>query len=168
MIEQLAAGAVGERCIHLVEEVLRLDEEAAVAVLQGLEQQPTGQAGFPDTGRANEDNVLGTRDEVEFGEGTDLSLVDAGLFLEGKGLQRPRFGHRRLPDAPGERALLPALPLGAQEPRQELGDGELLGLGLLELRVEDRGDLLQVQGLEQLFQVVIHRRPPGPFARAAG
>jgi hypothetical protein len=58
-VEQPARRTVGERRVHLVEEVLGAHEDAAVAVLQGLEQQPRGQAGLADAGGADEDDVLG-------------------------------------------------------------------------------------------------------------
>jgi hypothetical protein len=36
-VDELAGGAIGERGIHLVEEILGLDEQGAVAVLERLE-----------------------------------------------------------------------------------------------------------------------------------
>jgi hypothetical protein len=38
-VEERARGAVGEAGVHLVEEILCSDEEAAVAVLEGFEQE---------------------------------------------------------------------------------------------------------------------------------
>ena len=147
-----------ERGVHLVEEVLGADEDAAIAVLQRLEQQPAGEARLADAGRADEDDVLGLGDEVELGEGADLPLVDAGLALEGEGLERPLLGHGGVLDAPGERALLAALPLGAQQPGQSVSNGSPSFSALLAPRRRFR-HLLQVQAPQQLLEVIIHRHP---------
>src|SRR5262249_39695410 len=111
---KLARGTVGERGIHLVEEVLGADEEAAITVLQCLEQEPRGEPGLADARRSDEDDVLGLGDEVELGEAADLLRVDARLALEGEGLERPFLGELRALDAPGERGLLLPVPLRAK------------------------------------------------------
>src|ERR1035437_3872247 len=40
--QELARGTVGQRRIHFIEQILRADELAAVAVLQRLQQEATG------------------------------------------------------------------------------------------------------------------------------
>ncbi len=85
-------GPVREGGVHLVEEVLCADELAAVAVLQGLEEQAGGEAGLAHAGLADEDDVLGPGNEVELGEGADLAAVDAGLFGVGEALKGPLLG----------------------------------------------------------------------------
>ena len=40
-LQQLSRRAVGQRCIHFIEQVLRLDELTPVAVFQRLQQQAT-------------------------------------------------------------------------------------------------------------------------------
>jgi hypothetical protein len=74
-IDELSRGAIGEGGVHLVEEVLGPDEEATVAVLEGLEEDSRGEARFPDAGLADEDDVFGLADEVELGESADLPAV---------------------------------------------------------------------------------------------
>jgi len=81
-----------------------------MAVLQRLEQQPRGEAGLADAGRADEHDVLGLGDELELGERPDLTLVDAGLALERERLEGPLLGDPGALDAPGERGLLVGLP----------------------------------------------------------
>lgn len=39
-VEEPTCGAIGKRGVHFVEEILRSNEEAAVAVLQSLQQEP--------------------------------------------------------------------------------------------------------------------------------
>jgi hypothetical protein len=90
--QELARGAVRQRRVHLVEQVLGADELAAVSVLDSFEQDAGRQSGFSDTGRTDEDEVLLFGNEVEFGEGADLFAVDARLLGEGEGLQGPAFG----------------------------------------------------------------------------
>jgi len=58
---------VGERAIHVVEELLGVDEAAAVALAQGAQHDAGGQSGLADAGLADEDEVGAGGDEVEFG-----------------------------------------------------------------------------------------------------
>src|SRR5690606_13940702 len=136
-VEQLARRAVGERGVHLIEKVLCLEEQTAVAILESLEQQARGESRFSDGGGADKDDVLRASHEVETGEAADLSAGDARLALEREGLEGPLLGERSTLDAPVEGGLLLAVPLGAQQAEQELGIGELLLLGELELVFED-------------------------------
>jgi hypothetical protein len=48
-IEESARGTIGQRCVHLVKKVLRLDELAAITVFESLQQDAGSQAGFPRT-----------------------------------------------------------------------------------------------------------------------
>src|SRR6202789_656684 len=119
-IEELAARAVRQGRVHLVEEVLRADEEAPMAILQRLQQEARGETRLADSRRADEDDVLGLGHEVEIGEAADLSLRDAGLALPGEGLDRPRLRHRGLLDPVRQHALLLVVPLGAEQTRDQL------------------------------------------------
>jgi len=67
---------------HVVEEVLRLDEEAAVAVLEGLEQECRREPGLAYASLADEDEILALGNEVELGELPNRRLVDARLQVE--------------------------------------------------------------------------------------
>jgi len=49
-VEQAARGSIGERRVHLVEEILRPDEAGAIAVLKRLEQEPRREPGLPHAG----------------------------------------------------------------------------------------------------------------------
>ncbi len=138
---------------------------AAVAVLQRLEQQAGGESGLADAGRADEDDVLGLGDEVELGEGADLPLGDAGLALEGEGLERPLLGQAGVLDAPGERALLAVLPLArAAGGRADSAKGVLVlvGLGQLARRGSRRScvrcRLLSSCSRSSVIVVVLRRR----------
>ena len=71
--------------------------------------------------------------------------VDAGLPFEGKGFDRPRLGQSRLFDPPRERRLLPMMVLRAQESGEEGAVRELVLLGMRQLVVDDRRDLLEME-----------------------
>ena len=58
-------------------------------------------------------------------KGSDLSAVDAGLFLEGEGLQSPPLGQTGALDAPLESLLLFGVPLGSEQAEEEFLVGEL-------------------------------------------
>ena len=130
-VEQSSGRAVGQRRIHLVEEILRAHEDAAVAVLQRLEQEPRGQPRLADARWPDEDDVLRLRDEFELGEGPNLPLVDAGLALEGKRLQRPLLRQTRILPM----ALSTAPGAEVQRPLATVVIGGLLSATLLTLFV---------------------------------
>ena len=131
LIEELSSGAVGEGSIHFIEEVLSPDEEAAVAVLDGLHEKPGGESGLSDSRRPDEDDVLGLWDEVELGEGAKLTTGRAGLFAERKRLESPLFGEPSASDTPAESGLLAVVPLGAKQANEECLVGELFFVGVL-------------------------------------
>ena len=70
-------------------------------------------------------------------------------------LDGPLLGHGGSLDAPVECGLLLAVPLGAQQAEQELAVGQLLLLRVLQLLFDDLADLAEVQGLEQLVELVV-------------
>src|SRR5260370_20590575 len=74
-IQQTARGAIGQRGVHLIEQILRADELATVAILQGLQYDPASQSGFAHAGRPRQHQILVLGDEVELGEGADLLAV---------------------------------------------------------------------------------------------
>src|SRR5690606_3032587 len=59
-VKELSRRAVGERGVHLVEERLSGQEDAAVAVLQRLEQDPRGQPRLADAGATDEPGFRAT------------------------------------------------------------------------------------------------------------
>jgi hypothetical protein len=54
--------------------------------------------------------VFGLGDEVELGQAPDLAAGDAGLELEGEGLEGPLLGQGGLLDPPGQGRLTSAGP----------------------------------------------------------
>ena len=78
---------------------------------------------------ADEDEVFGLGQELQFGQGVDLFAADCGLAGEGEAGQRPALGQAGLADAPGQRGFLPVVPLGSQQPGNKLGVGDVLLLG---------------------------------------
>lgn len=50
-VDQLPCGAVGERSVHLIEQILSANELAAQLILQSLEQEATRQSGLAHAGR---------------------------------------------------------------------------------------------------------------------
>src|SRR5690606_521810 len=139
-VEQFARRAIGERSVHLVEEILSLEEQSSRAVLERFEQQAGGEAGFPHAGPTDEDDVLGAGNEVEAGKLADLPARDTGLPLEGEGFDCPLLGQSGTFDAPVERRLLLMMPLGAEQAQQKLAVGGLLLKGIAKLLAEDLAD----------------------------
>src|SRR6202040_3547908 len=68
-LQEPAGRALGERCVHLIEQLLRFEEECPVAVLHRLQEQATGKSGFSDAGFTDEDNILRLGDKIQGGEG---------------------------------------------------------------------------------------------------
>lgn len=62
-------------------------EEDPIAVLDGLEAQPDCEVSLPDTGRAQEDDVLACLHKPTDREGLNLLLIERGLIAEVEGLQ---------------------------------------------------------------------------------
>ncbi len=160
MVDQLARGAVGQRGVHLVEQILCADELAAQPILQSLQQEAAGQSGLADAGGADEDQILVLGHEVEFGEASDLLALHAGLAAVGKGFQRPALGQIGAADAPLQRALLAVMPLGAQQRGDELRVRDLLLVGGASSS-RDRAHAAELEILQQLFDLVSHRDPRG-------
>jgi len=75
---ELSSRAISQGRIHFVEQVLGLDEESAVAVLQGFEQQAGGDSGLAYAGLADEDDILGLGNEAELG-GNDSIVQLSGM-----------------------------------------------------------------------------------------
>src|SRR5262249_40430621 len=109
-------------------EVLGFDEEAAVAILESFEQEGGGQSGLADPGGADKHEILLLGDEVEVCALADGGGVNAGLHVEGEGLQGPALGQAGPVDAVGEAALAHESLLLSQDARIKLG---VAGFGLL-------------------------------------
>jgi hypothetical protein len=63
----------------------------------GLAQQPHSQPGLAGAGFADEQDIVGTAQEVEPGE--DLRLADPWLTVDGEGIERPPPRQMRLAEA---------------------------------------------------------------------
>ena len=50
MADEFMRGTIGQRGIHLLEEILRSDEQSAITILECLEQQTRGKSRLPDSG----------------------------------------------------------------------------------------------------------------------
>src|SRR6516164_3321570 len=87
--DEFARSSVGDRSVHLVEQVLGADEQPAIAVLQSLQQKSGRQSGFPDSGRPDKHYIDGLGNKLQFGQLTDLAARNARLLLEGERLQSP-------------------------------------------------------------------------------
>ena len=100
-------GAVGKGSIELIEQVLGVEEPAAVSGEDGLAKETYGKAGFARTGIADKDDILSSFHKGKTGEGLNLRAVEVGLALEGKGLESPSPGDLRLLEAMIEAPFLP-------------------------------------------------------------
>src|SRR5260370_5548421 len=96
-----------------MKQVLGTDELAAVAILQGLEQNAACQPGLTHSSRTNKNDVLGFGYELTLGKGANLLAADAGLAWEGKGFQRPSPGHVGPAEPPLQGGFLARVPLGS-------------------------------------------------------
>ena len=67
------------RDAEVFEESVHAGEVHAVAVLDGLNADGHGEMRLPDSGRSEQDEVVGVRHEAEAGELHDLLAVDVGL-----------------------------------------------------------------------------------------
>jgi hypothetical protein len=159
-LQKPAGRAISERGVHFIEQILRFEEERPVAVLHRLQEQTTGKSGFTDTSFTDEDNIFSLGDKFQGCEGTDLPLIDARLYFEREGLERPGFGHLCPLDARCKRAFLAGLPLGAQQLHEQCRERGTVLLGGREVFIEPRGDSLQMQVREQLLELLIHRIRP--------
>ena len=111
---------------------------------------------LPTPGVADEDDVLLLRDEVELGELFHDRGVDAWLRGEGEGLERPALRQASAAD-PVLEALLPLkLVLLAQHSRVEVRVARLGFLRASELALDNVAHVLDTEGLEKLFDVVVH------------
>ena len=117
--------------VHLVEEVLRFDEEAPVAPLERAHEDGAGDAGLAHAGLTHEDDVGRAVDEVERGELLDGGALEGGLLLPREGVEGPSLGEPRAPQAVLEEAHLLVLKLLAQDAPQELGIAGGFGLSSL-------------------------------------
>src|SRR5215470_294205 len=168
-VQELARGAVREAGVHLVEQVLCPDEQTAVAVLKGLEQDGRGEPRLAHPRGTDKDDVLPLGDEVELAELLDRGLVDGGLRRPGEGLERPALGQLRAIDPVLEAPLLLELVLLAQQARVEFGVARLGLLGACELALDDLTHRPHLQVLEELFQIIIHElSSPSPGSSSSG
>src|SRR6202035_543140 len=92
-LQEPAGRAIGERGVHFIEQILRFEEERAVAVLHRLQEQATGKSGFANASFTHKNYVFSLGDKIQGREGTDLPLIDAGLDFERERLERPGLGH---------------------------------------------------------------------------
>src|SRR5208283_5068625 len=79
LAQQPGGRAIGQRGVKFVEQDLRIVEAAAVAVEAGFTQQPDPQSSFTSTGSADQQDIVGTAQEVQPGQGLDLCLADPRL-----------------------------------------------------------------------------------------
>jgi len=149
---------VSEAAVHVVEEVLGLDEEATVAGLEGAQQDGAGEAGLADAGGSDEDDVLGAAEKAELAELQEHGLADAGLAVPREGVEGPALGQTGASDAVLGEALLLVLVLLAQQAGEEVGVAGALGLGVGELSPEDRPQSREPQSEQELIEVVSRRR----------
>ena len=91
-VEQLARGAVGEGGVHLVEEVLRAHEEPAVTVLQALSRRPVARPVLPTPVGPMKTMFSALAMKSSSAKARICRWRDAGLALEGEGLERPLLG----------------------------------------------------------------------------
>ena len=109
---------------------------------------------FADAGRAEQTEILAVLDEVTGAEGLDLLLVEPGLVGEVEALQALDEGEAG--QVRPHRDVLGGLggDLFAEDQVEEVGQGGLLGGGLLEQRFEALATLEQPQALQVLVQAL--------------
>ena len=90
-------------------------------------------------------------------EGADLAFLDALLQLEREGLEGPVFREVGAGDARLESLFLAGVPLGAQQLGEQRRDRGAVLFGGGEHLIEARGDGLELEVLQQLLEILIHR-----------
>src|ERR1019366_8481575 len=148
-LEQLPRGPIRQRGIHFVEQILRADELAAIAILQRLQQQAATQPAFAPSGFSDQDDIFRLGDELQLRKNANLFAVHARLAGKRERLQRPALGQIGAPDTPLQRALLPGLKLRAHQARHELRVADVVLIGGAQLFVVDLQDAPQLEILQQ-------------------
>ena len=91
-LEQLAVATIGQRLEEFLEQLGEGDEVAAMAAINGLQQEGGGQAGLAAAGRPQPDHAPPLGHVVEaVVVGHDLVAIEFGLPLEGKGFHFQHF-----------------------------------------------------------------------------
>src|ERR1035438_3582469 len=148
-LEQLPRGTIRQRGVHLVEQVLGLDELTAVTILQRLQQQTTSQSGLASSGFPDQDDIFRLGDELQLRKPANLFAVHARLAGKRERLQRPALGQVGASDTPLQRALLPGLKLRAHQARDELRVTDIVLVSGAQLFVIDLQHAPQLEILQQ-------------------
>ena len=90
-------------------------------------------------------------------------LADAGLEMEGEGLERPVPGDAGLLEAVGEALLFSVADLLDQKPGEDFLDGGALFLRAGELAVEDGVEALELEAGSEFVELEVHDPPRGPL-----
>jgi hypothetical protein len=148
-LDQSLSGPVREGSVELIEEILGIEEPAAVSGKDGLTKESDGQSGFARSGITDEDDVLSPLDKGKTRQGLNLASVEIGLALEGKGLQRPVPGDRGLFESMIETPFLPVAVLFHKEPVNQLRERASFPLSPFDLGIEDPLDAFELELCKQ-------------------
>lgn len=144
-LDQSLGGAVGKGSIELIEEILGIEETAAISGENGLAEQTYCESGFAGAGVPYEDDVLSTFHKGEAGQGLNLRPVEIGLGFEGEGLQGPVPGDLRFLEPLIETAFLPVAVFFRKKSVDDFGYGASLPLRAFDFGIQDLLDPSEFQ-----------------------
>ena len=135
--------------IPLIDQVLA----DAVALLDGGASDGLGKVALARTGRAQKQGVLALGDEARGRELEDERAVDLRVEGEVEAVERAvGVTESGLLVPPGEQPVLAPLEFVVDERRDEVDGGHLLGLGLLQARVEHVGHAGEAELAQRLVE----------------
>ena len=144
-LDQPLRGAVGKGSIELIEEILGIEETAAISGENGLAEQTYCESGFARAGVPYEDDILSTFHKGKAGQGLNLRPVEIGLGFEGEGLQSPVPGDLRFLEPMIETSFLPVAVLFHKKPVDHFGYGASLPLRAFDFGIQDLIDPSEFQ-----------------------
>jgi hypothetical protein len=121
---------------QLLDEVRQGIKHDRQALEDGTDAKGNGQMGFPNTGGAEEQDILGMSDKAHGGEVPDLAFIDRGLKGKVKLIQGLVKGETGLAHFPANILLGAGGQFGLRERIKELKHRPAVGSGLLRQSIQ--------------------------------
>src|SRR5258706_8905773 len=100
IFKHLSFGVIGHRLVEFVDQLGKKDVTAAVALIDGMNEEAGGQAGLTASGGSQPDDVLVLFHVAQrVVEGEDSLLIEFGLTLEGIGFDDQKLRNVGAPEA---------------------------------------------------------------------
>jgi hypothetical protein len=155
-LEVAAHGALMGAFVAVITKVFEEIEDGAVedrfAAFDQFVADGLCQVAFADSGRSDEEDILGVFGEAPGGELVDLGTIDRGVEAEVEAVEGAFFTEGGGFVATGDHALMSDIEFVLEEEFEELFVGEVVASGFLQAQVESRGEAAQAQFLEGLVK----------------